>query len=289
MDGTDGYSTADLEALLTEIPDRLQTFKVAVSPANYSGSRQPDILFDHAEATLPEVLELIGLSQPKVVFLMANLFDSSDLAEGRERDLPGVEFLVRSRAEQDDEIFGLTLTWVLDGVLCSWLVRAKWYEDLLDEVEIAVEAAKGIDDIDRDLRQEQNREQFARCRALVLADGGFRGATVNKRTTVVKMILAAHGEVVEDPWLERHLIKEVRQEAAIEVARQEELLESRLSNLAARLVDSDLWVNVRTQGQQRTAVARFIVGESDGWMLSESFLEQARLAALSEATKRRRH
>ncbi|RIJ77582.1 hypothetical protein D1871_06340 [Nakamurella silvestris] len=77
--------------MLFEIPDRLQIHSVAVSPVHFSGSRQPDLLFDYAEAPLSDVLDLIGLSQAKVVFLAANLFDSNNLVEGRERDLPGVE------------------------------------------------------------------------------------------------------------------------------------------------------------------------------------------------------
>jgi hypothetical protein len=287
-DADEEYTTAGLETLLGAIPDRLRGAGVAVSPVHFTGLRQPDMLFHHPEAPLADVLELIGISRPRAVFLAPNLFDSEQVVERPEGELPDLDALLRKASQRDGEVVGLTMTWVLDGMICTWLASARWCEQLIDEAEIIVEAAQGIDDIDRGLRWKQNREQLARCKAMILADAGFRRATVNKRTTVAKTLLAAQGEVIEDPWLERHLLKEVRQAAAIEVSQHEQNLDSQIPDIAERLIASDLWVNVRTQGQQMTAVAQFIIEVADGWMLSELFRKQVRVATLAAADRRRR-
>ena len=284
-DVDEDYTTEGLEALLGAIPDRLREAGVAVSPVQYTGLRHPDMLFNPPEAPLSEVLELIVISRPRVVFLAPNVFETEEWVGGRERDLPGL--LLREASQRDGEVFGLTMTWVLDGVVCTWLIRARLYERLLDEADIVAAAAQGIEEIDRGLRQEQNRGELARWEAMILADAGFRGATVNKRTTVAKILLAAQGEVIEDRWLEGRLLKEVRQAAAIEVSQREQYLESQIPDIAERLIGSDLWVDVRTKGKQRTAVAQFIGEVTDGWMLSEPFLEQVRDAALVAAARHR--
>lgn len=287
-DGDEEYTTAGLETLLGAIPDLLRESGVVVSPVHYTGLRQPDMLFDHPEAPLPEVLELICLSRPRTVFLAPNLFDSEQLVEGRDRELPGLDVLLREASQRDGEVFGLTMTWVLDGVLCTWFARARWYERLLDEADIVVEAAQGIDDIDRDLHREQNLEDLERWKAMILADAVFRRSTVNKRTIVAKTLFAAQGEAVEDPWLERHLLKEVRQAAAIAVLQHEQHLGARIPEISERLTASNLWVNVRTQSKQMAAVAQFVGEVADGWMLSALFLDRVRVAALAAADRHRR-
>lgn len=282
------YSSADIELLLAEIPAQLQEAAVPVSPVHYTGLRQPDMLFTHPAAELGAVLDLIRQMRPRVVFLEASRFDTDEFIDANKNDIPGIAELRRQAQQYVGEPHEITLTWAADGLISTWFATTGWYDDLVYELEIATQAAEGIDEIDRGLRQDQTREQFSRCKSLILADPGFRGASVNKRSVIARTLLTSHGEELDDRWMERHLLQEVRQEASIAVAQQEQTLATRVAELAEQLVTSDLWVDVRTQARQKAAVAEFVVAVADGWMLSEEFREALRDAALQVARSRKR-
>lgn len=287
-DDPDEYDTPALDALLIELPDRLREAGVAVSPVNYSHLRERDLLFVHPVAQISDVIELVRITQPRVVFVEAEHFEAISLVAEDDRVLSGVAQVLSDAQAHEQDLFRLSLTWVADSVVSTWFATARWFDLLTEEADIAVEAARGFMQLDHDLRQQQNRERYDRLRAAIIADAEFRAATVNKRSTVVRARLAASDEAFDDPWLERNLLREVRQEAAVEVARQENDLGNQLDEVANKLVSSDHWRNVRTLAQQKTTIARFIVDVSDGWMLSEQFLEQLRVAAQAESARRRR-
>lgn len=288
-DSGESYSTTELEDLFGDLPRRLEEVGVAASPAEFSSSRQPDIFFVHPVSSVDDVLSLLRLVSPRVVYVSPHFFDPDLLVEESDRELPGVEELLSEARGREGDLFRVNLTWASDGIIHTWFATADWYDALSDEADIAVEAAKGLHAIDRDLRREQYREQFARLKDLIFADVDFRKATVNKRTTAAKSLIASSGEVIEDPWLERHLLRELRQDAALEVIRQEQLLEPQLDELATRLIESNRWVNVPTRARQKTAIASFVIEASNGWMVSDDFIERLRtvvVATISNSIRR---
>ncbi|APF32856.1 hypothetical protein BO218_00465 [Microbacterium paludicola] len=258
----------------------LEEVGVSASPALYLQMREPDVEFVHPLATIDQVLELLRITAPRFAFVYLHFFDPQLAARGQDRDVPEVvEMLDRARAYEGD-LFRVDVTWMAGGVISTWSAFVDWYDTLLEDAEIATEAAKGIREIDLDARRQRSGELFARLRTLIMADTGFRKATVNKRTTIAKLLIAAQAERFEDPWLENRLLQDLRQEATIEVTLQEQQHEDEIENLAAQIVASNYWVNVGTQSKQKAAIAAFMLDVSDGWMLTESFLSRVRSAVL---------
>src|SRR5688572_27706061 len=110
------------------------------------------------------------MAQPRVVFLEAEAFDAGSIVENDVGDAAAVDALRRPAAARDGELYGLTMTWSVDGLLCAWFATTTWYDELTDEAEIATEHVRGMEDLTEELQLEQRREQFARRRALVLDD-----------------------------------------------------------------------------------------------------------------------
>ncbi|WP_230005927.1 hypothetical protein [Microbacterium sp. Bi128] len=279
------YSSADLEALSVDLPRALAENGVSVSPAEFSTIRTPDVYFVHPIASIDDVLELLRLITPRVVYVSPDFFDPDSLVDVEDRDLAGLEEILRQAREHEGDLSRLSLTWASDGLVHTWFATPDWYDALSDEADIAVEAAKGLHDIDRDLRQQQFRKQFARCKAAIFNDPNFRGATVNKRTPAAKAVLASTGEVIEDPYFERHLLRELREEAALEVIRQEQILGADLAALADRVVTSNGWFRLPTLIRQRAAISSFVLEVAEGWMLSDDFIERLRAAIVDRIAR----
>jgi len=283
------YTTSDLDSFLDEIPRHLSEAGIPVSPVRHTGARNADLLFFHPTAGLTEVLELITMSRPRVVFLEGNVFDASASLKGAVANLDPAHPVRREAKQRDNDTYSLTMTWSIDGQLCMWLATAAWHNELTRAAEIAVERARSLDDLELERHRKRSREQIARCRDLVLEDPRFRAATVRNRATVAKVLLAERGETFGSPELEFELLRKLRQRAALAVTEQEQRLEGQIEDIAEQIVTSDVWVDIQTQRQlqQKRDVIKFVVNVADGWMLSQDFLDQVWRSVRNAAARHR--
>ncbi|PDQ36062.1 MAG: hypothetical protein B5766_02665 [Candidatus Lumbricidophila eiseniae] len=283
------YTTSDLDSFLDEVPRHLSEAGIPVSPAHYTGARDTDLLFRHPTAGLTEVLELITMSRPRVVFLEGNVFDAKASLKGAVANLDPVHPVRREAEQRNDDTYRLTMSWFIDGQFCMWLATAAWYDELTRAAGIAVEHARNLADLELERHREHSRKQLARCRDLVFEDPRFRAATVRNRVTVAKVLLAERGETFGSPELELELLKKLRQKAALAVTEQEQRLAGQIEDIAEQIVTSDVWVDIQTQRQlqQKGDVIKFVVNVADGWMLSQDFLDQVWRSVRNAAARHR--
>lgn len=273
------YSTSQLEELLTEIPRMLKRSGVKVSPVSPTSSRQPDFLFVDPVAVLEDVIELIEIMSPRVVYLQSHAVESHTLFDGDQGDLEGVAEVAALARKHEGELYMITLSWVADSQLSSWFATTGWYDDLNERAELAVAVAKGLADDQREQRLDANRKQYARCRSAILDSRSFRQATPGKRTVVARLCLSELDEELGESWMERHLLQDVRSEARIQVANFEGMLGDRLGEVVEQVRESDGWEGLSTKAEQTRAIADLLRELAEGWALSASFVETVRLAA----------
>lgn len=269
-------SEDELARLELDLIDHLVEAGVAVAAAADVVHREPDVLFPYPSVTPRELAELLRKMTPRIVFVTSSPFDPADL------DSDDAE--MRDAAWQHDgDICRLSVMWAADGVLFAWAAVADWHDRLVSEVAMSDYQARGIDQVERELRIERSAAAVQKLMAIVTESAEFRGATTNRRTAQVKVIMDAHADLVADLWFPNDFARRARAAAAVEVARHEAELDSNDDILHQIIVEL---AGGRPVNQQRMRVAEILRASADGWALSESFVEKMRLKALERIPRR---
>lgn len=236
---------------------------IRVSSVAPSSHRPPDVFFMHPDVPVDALIDMLVVMQPSLVFISAESFDHDEV-DSEDDD-------VRASAEAHaDEIFRVAVTWPTDGLLFTWLATAGWHDELMSESEIAEYQARGLDQVERELRMERARNASEELMTLILASPEFRAATTNRRTAQMKIIMGANPGLVDEILFQRDFESRARANAATEVARLEQQLAVD-DGAVARLAESIL--GLRTQRDLKARSADTLREMADGWSLSDGFVE----------------
>lgn len=267
----------DLSQLALNLRTQITDAAIRVSSVAPSSHRSPDVFFVHPDAPVEALVEILVAVQPALVFVTAELFDWDEVDSEDER--------VRASAEaHSDDVFRVSVTWPSDGLLFTWFATANWYDELISENEIAAYQARGLDEVERELRFERSRSASGELMALILASAEFRAATTNRRTAQMKLIMEANRALVEEILFQRDFESHARANAATEVARWEQEL-SADDSAVTRLAEEIL--GLRTQRDFKARAADVVREMADGWSLTEGFVEQILSRAKSHNEKLR--
>lgn len=252
----------DLSRLALNLRAQITEAAIRVSPVAPSSHRSPDVFFVHTDAPVEALMEILVGVKPALVFVTAESFDRDEVGSADER--------VRASAEaHSDDVFRVSVTWSSDGLLFTWFKTADWYDELISESEIAAYQARGLDEVERELRFERSRSASGELMALILTSAEFRAATTNRRTAQMKLIMEANRALVEEILFQRDFEARARANAATEVARWEQEL-SADDRAVARLADELL--GLRTQRDIKARAAEVVRELADGWSLTEGFV-----------------
>ncbi|GAA2980408.1 hypothetical protein JOD63_002799 [Microbacterium terrae] len=266
----------ELTRLEFDVRGRLVDAGIPIAAVTDVRHRAPDVAFSHLAVTPPDLTALLRQMAPRVVFVTSTPFDADDVESS------DPELLAAAQRHSGDT-FRLSVMWAVDGTLFAWVAVADWHDRLLAEAELSEYQAEGTDQVERELRTEPNGTAVQKLMEIVMASGEFRGATTNRRTAQVKIIMDAHPELVADLWFPNDFTRRSRAAAAVEVARHEEELDT--DDTVLEQITMEL-AGGRPVNQQRLRVAEMLRASADGWALSESFVEKIRLRA-SERNSRR--
>ncbi|PKI93265.1 hypothetical protein CW368_03035 [Actinomycetales bacterium SN12] len=260
------FDTDDLADLAIKLRAHINAAGLKVAPASPSSTRSPDVFFVHPAVSVEAFLETLDMMAPAAVFVLAESFDPDDM--GTE------DAALRSTAEQHaGEIFRLSVLWARDGMLHTWFITTDWHDALSDESEMQQYQAKGLQQMDRELMHERSRNAHRQLMELVVESPDFRGATINRRTVQVRLLMDANPALVDGLIFPHEFATAARRTAADEVARWEARLaddEGVIRRLALELR------GVRTQREQKEYAARMLRELADGWALTETFVDQMR-------------
>lgn len=253
------FDTDDLANLALTLRAHMTGAGLKVAPAPPSSARPPDVFFVHPTVSVEAFLETLEMMSPTVVFVLAESFDPDELDTE--------DASLRATADRHvGEIFRLSVLWAGDGMLHTWFITTDWHDALSDESEMQQYQAKGLQQMDRELMYERSRNAHCQLMDLVVESPDFRGATINRRTVQVRLVMDANPALVNDLIFPREFVTAARRIAADEVARWEAQLaddEDVIRRLAFELR------GVRTQREQKESVARMLRNLADGWALTE--------------------
>ncbi|MFH8253245.1 hypothetical protein ACH3VR_22960 [Microbacterium sp. B2969] len=269
-------SEDDIARLELDLMERLGDAGITVAAPADVVHRDPDVLFTYPSVTPGELTVLLRGMAPRLVFVTSSSFDPADV------DSDDAELRLAARQHAGD-LFRLSVLWAADGVLFAWSAVADWHDKLLDEVELSDYQARGIDQVERELRIERSAAATQRLTEIVTESADFRGATTNRRTAQVKIIMDAHPDLVADLWFPNDFARRARAAAAVEVARYEAELDANEDILDQIILEL---AGGRPVNQQRMRVAEILRACADGWALSEGFVEKIRLKALDRMSRR---
>ncbi|MEW1835938.1 hypothetical protein [Microbacterium sp. NPDC079995] len=263
------FDSDGLADLALTLRARMNAAGLKVAPAPPSSTRPPDVIFVHPTASVEAFLETLDMMSPTVVFMLAESFDPDEI----DTEDTGL----RAAADQHaGETFRLSVLWARDGMLHTWFITTDWHDALSDESEMQQYQAEGLQQMDRELMRERSRNAHRQLMELVVESPDFRGATINRRTVQLRLMMDANPALVDDLIFPREFVTAARRTAADEVARWEARLaddEDVISRLAFELR------GVRTQREQKECAARMLRELADGWALTETFVDQMRRKA----------
>lgn len=253
----------DLAQLALNLRAQITDAGLRVSPVAPSSHRSPDVLFVHPDVRDDALVEMLAALQPALVFVTAESFDQDEVDWEDER-------IRASAASHADDVFRVSVTWPSDGLLFTWFVTAGWHDDLMSESEIAAYQARGLDEVERELRFERVRSASGELMALILASPEFRAATTNRRTAQMKLIMGSNPDLVDEIVFQRDFEARARANAATEVARWEQQLAAD-DGAAAQVAEKIL--GSRTQRDFKARAADAVREMADGWSLTEGFVD----------------
>lgn len=255
----------DLEGLELELGAALTGAGLRLSPVAPSSARQPDVLFVHPAVVPDALIQVVAAMGPRLVFLNPETFDPDDEISS---DDEGVKDAARLHA---GELFRLSVTWACDGILYTWFATTSWYDQLTNEDEIAEYQRRGISRLEWELEREQTSAGWQQLMELVLAAPQVRAASMNQRSTQVRLIIDAHPEMQGRFFSESRFLSAARQRANMEVANWETQLADD-EELTVRICEESQ--HLRGIGRQRAKTAEILREAADGWTLSAAFVER---------------
>lgn len=259
----------DLAILELNVRELMGSAGVRVSPVFPATHRAPDVFFVYPVTQPGALIEMLTVMSPAIVFVDSERFDPDDF----ETDDDGLRQVAQ---DHTDDIHRFSVVWALDGLLYEWFATADWHDELLDETAIVERSARGIGQMEYELRVERSRAAHQALLSIVVAAPEFRAATWSRRSAQAKILMDAHPELVEDMMFDNRFVKLARDAANVEIARWEAELDAD-DSVIPRLAEELL--GVRTQAQQKQRTAEVLREMADGWTLSEAFIEQMRLSA----------
>lgn len=253
----------DLAELALNLRAQITEAGLRVSPVAPSSHRSPDVFFVHPDVPVDALVEMLVALQPALVFVTAEPFDQDEVDSEDER-------IRASAASRSDDVFRVSVTWPSDGLLLTWFATAGWHDELMSEIEIAAYQARGLDEVERELRFERARSASGELMALILGSPEFRAATTNRRTAQMKLITGANPSLADEILFQRDFEARARANAATEVARWEQQLaadESAVVRVAEEIL------GLRTQRDLKARAADALREMADGWSLTEGFVD----------------
>lgn len=253
----------DLAQLALNVRAQITEAGLRVSPIAPSSHRSPDVFFVHPDVSVDALVEMLLALQPALVFVTAESFDQDEVDSDDER-------IRASAASHADVVFRVSVTWPSEGLLLTWFATAGWHDELMSESEIAAYQARGLDEVEHELRFERARNASGELMALILASPEFRAATTNRRTAQMKLIMGANPGLAEEILFQRDFEARARANAATEVARWEQQLATD-DSAVARVAEEIL--GLRTQRDIKARGADALREMADGWSLTEGFVD----------------
>ncbi|MGO4382638.1 hypothetical protein [Specibacter sp. RAF43] len=290
LDGAN-LTTADLEFILETMPQLLSAAGVLPSTMDMVITRKSDLYFLAEHSPLDQIVSVIAASGSGVAFVRQTEFDAASLLEDVEGDVldedeefpSAVENVLEDALTRQGEISQVTLTWSLNGLLCTWQADAAWALGLGSDFAAALVSVAGVD---LEVKQEQDealQQDIAKVVDAVIADPAYRGTLPQKRRGTVDSVLK--GMVIDDAvrnaiWL----TVRISQQTEVEGADRAFDVHSRMDELAAALAETADWAAAKSIANKKVLTNDFLLREYDGWRMPNSIVEELRVAATKLAS-----
>lgn len=120
-------TTSDLEDIRSRLPALLAAHGLQASSVAIALARPADLYFLATDAPIEEMIDVIIASGSSLVFVGHEDFDPAELLEDdasvSEID-PAVARILEAAIRQQGQLRRVTLTWAVNGPLCSWHANA---------------------------------------------------------------------------------------------------------------------------------------------------------------------